>query len=407
MIQKLAKILLLLIGLIIIILPYKSGDDAYFIKDTFYVNLVDSVDMGYEPFLKNLVQKDRNQLAFKEKTALREKAKPKGDKLDLAAMKATANKDAMLLERINADKNNLTMELMEKEAEIDQKYNVESLSAEEFKKLFDEVKAKNSKEDYLVALANELVNPTQNEKIKPITKEDISVQRINKQDAGPFVLSGFMLILIGGFLLLFDLEIIPLHLPKVKYSILAFFAFLCLVMAYKTYTGINNQIEFGNTLAEREKVVKEKLMDIRALQLTYFEKKNKYCNDFEDLITFAKKDSVQIVKYLVNKDDTAAVNAARKKGLPLEEMDYVSVMEKALNNKKINIEELGIVPFTKDTFEINAGVIDKNGRNVHVFEVKTSKLAFVKELTTLPKNFDKSKYLILGSMSEPTTEGNW
>ncbi len=407
MIRKLVAISITIIGVILLIFPFTAGKNAYFIKDTFYINITDSVDQGYEPFVKMSIQKEKNELAFKEKKEIREQAKKQGNDLDRASMKAMESKNPVLMEKVNAEKNALNISLMEKEAAVDEKYNVDNIPAAEFAKLFDEAKKKVSKDDYLVAVANELVNPTQNEKIKPIVRADISVQKVNLQDKSPFVLSGLLLIGTGIYLFFFLIGMVKLHNPIVKYTSIVVFTILCIVMSAKIYYSIANRIEFDATLAEREKEVKAKLMDIRALQMSYFEEKRKYCNNFKDLINFAKNDSVQIVKYLVNKDDTAAVNLALKKGLPLEEKAYVSALEKALNNKKINIDELANVPFTTDNFEINAGVIDKNGRDVHVFEVKTSKFAFVKELKTLPANFDKSRYLTLGSMLEPTTEGNW
>jgi hypothetical protein len=82
-------------------------------------------------------------------------------------------------------------------------------------------------------------------------------------------------------------------------------------------------------------------------------------------------------------------------------------LDKAFPNQKIDLKNIAYVPFSDNPFEINAGIVDKNGRNIHVFEVKTSKYDFVKELSTLPENFDKDKSLIIGSMNEPTTESNW
>ena len=407
MIQKIVSICIVIIGLFLFVFPFTSGDNAYFIKDTYFLNITDSVDKGYEPYLKMLVQKERSELAFVEKKQLYKDSKKKGDELDRSAMIAMEKKDAMLSEKVNIGKNELTMFLMEKEAEIDNKYNVDNLPVAEFTKLFDAVKAKVSQEQYLVAVANEVINPTQNEKIKPIFFKDISIQKVNLQNKSAFILSGLLLMGIGFYLLLFEIGIIKLENRVVKNTSILVFLFLCFLMSAKTYYSIDNRIEFDKTLAIREKAVKEKLMDIRALELTYFEKKKKYCNNFEDLINFALNDSVKIVKYLVNKDDTAAVNLALKKGLKLEDEVYVKALEKALNNKKINIKDLAIVPYTKESFQINAGIIDKNGRDVHVFEVKTSKFLFVKELSTLPENFDKSKSLVLGSMAEPTTEGNW
>ena len=80
----------------------------------------------------------------------------------------------------------------------------------------------------------------------------------------------------------------------------------------------------------------------------------------------------EIVKYLVNKDDSAAVNRAKRNKQPLEEIVKVSVNEKIFKGKTpFNLDSLAYIPFTKEKFDINSGTIEKNNRQIHVFEVKT------------------------------------
>lgn len=86
----------------------------------------------------------------------------------------------------------------------------------------------------------------------------------------------------------------------------------------------------------------------------------------------------------------------------------VSVSEKLFKGKTpFNLDSLAYIPFTKEKFDINSGTIEKNNRQIHVFEVKTKIYTFIQNLPYVPENFDKSKIIILGSMLEPTTEGNW
>ena len=83
-----------------------------------------------------------------------------------------------------------------------------------------------------------------------------------------------------------------------------------------------------------------------------------------------------------------------------------------------NIDELAIVPFTKGkvNFEIKAGPVERANFDVPVFEVKCYKKDYLAEIKAqellhndilLLKEDDKFPGLKLGSLTEPSTDGNW
>ena len=71
MLQKTLALVVVLIGLTAVIFPFTSGDQAYFIEDSYYINIKDSVDQTYEPYINTLIQQDLNRAASFEKKELR------------------------------------------------------------------------------------------------------------------------------------------------------------------------------------------------------------------------------------------------------------------------------------------------------------------------------------------------
>lgn len=396
--------LIAVIGLIVISFPFTSGENAYYVNDNLFLSIKDSVDMGYKPYLKSILQQKQSALAFQEKKKFREQYKSSIDSLNAASLDAKINNKAVARKKTNLALNALNELISNKEFEIDEKYSIGAIEKSTYETQLREIESAVSLMDYVVAVANEQINTGDSNQLEA---SNISIGKVNKQNKSPFLLSGFFIVACAVFLLFYQSGKIPLDKPAVKISAFSVLLLFSILMLFKIYGTFSDRISFDKTLSNRETIVKNKLLDIRTAELYYLEANNKYCNDWDELIRFYKEDSIKIVKYLVNKNDTAAVNLAIKNGEALEQIEMVPALNKAFPNRKIKLDNLPFVPFSNNPFELNAGVIDKNGRNIHVFEVKTTKYEFVKELLTLPENFDKSKSLIVGSMREPTTEGNW
>ena len=71
MAQKILSSIIILIGILVIIFPFTGGKDAYFIGDNFYINIKDSVESKYEPYLTKLATSQRTKLTFQEKKELK------------------------------------------------------------------------------------------------------------------------------------------------------------------------------------------------------------------------------------------------------------------------------------------------------------------------------------------------
>ena len=392
----------------VIVFPFTGGKDAYFIGDNFYINLKDSVESKYEPYLTKLAKSQRTKLTFQEKKELRESLKKRGDSLELVSITVARSNSPELIKKVNNEKNELNNLIFAKEAEIDQKYSFDNLTEGEQNQIVSKLKDSISTNDFMVILANEAFNPNNSEELPVIKFEDIKIKKVHKQTPQPFIFSGILIIFSGLILFLYHLGFIPLQIKAVKISIIIILIVFVSAGVSGIYTSINNRIQFENQLEKRTDFVKKRLGHVRAIQLAYFDQNKRYCSSWDTLTHFVKFGEAEIVKYLVNKDDSAAVNRAKRNKQPLEEIVKVSVNEKIFKGKTpFNLDSLAYIPFTKQKFDINSGTIEKNNRQIHVFEVKTKIYTFIQNLPYVPENFDKTKILILGSMLEPTTEGNW
>jgi uncharacterized protein YqgC (DUF456 family) len=408
MAKRIISIVLIILGFLILIYPSFTGRSAYFAGEKFYINMVDSVDLQYVPYLEKQIQSQQNKISYKEKKAFRETIKPINDSLDRVYIKYTQRKDSARMKEVNKQRELLNNQVMSKEFEIDDKYSIANMDSSVLATKINDLKGEITKEDFILVTANQMLAEQGLAKEHAFTAEDINTQIVNRQAWGPFLLSGLMIIIVGLFTLLVSESIISLSSLGTRIGFGVLFAALCGFMGYKIYSNIQDRLEFENALQFRKAKVIKRLEDIKKLQVTYLEEHGKYTNSFDSLVQFALNDSVKIVKYLVNKDDTAAVNKAKRLGQPLEEVLYVPALDKAFDVRpKYPIDELPIIPFTEQTFEMNAGSIEKNGNELQVFEVKVDWFTFVQNLPTLPENFDKSQKFVLGSMNEPTTEGNW
>ncbi len=408
MAQKILSTIIILIGIMVIVFPFTGGKDAYFIGDNFYINLKDSVESKYEPYLTKLAKSQRTKLTFQEKKELRESLKKRGDSLELVSITVARSNSPELIKKVNNAKNELNNLIFAKESEIDQKYSFDNLTEEEQNQIVSKLKDSISTKDFMVILANEAFNPNHSEELPVIKFEDIKIKKVHKQTPQPFIFSGILIIFSGLILFLYHIGFIPLQIKAVKISIIIILIVFVSAGVSGIYTSINNRIQFENQLEKRTDFVKKRLGHVRAIQLAYFDQNKRYCSSWDTLTHFVKFGEAEIVKYLVNKDDSAAVNRAKRNKQPLEEIVKVSVNEKIFKGKTpFNLDSLAYIPFTKEKFDINSGTIEKNNRQIHVFEVKTKIYTFIQNLPYVPENFDKTKILILGSMLEPTTEGNW
>ena len=205
-----------------------------------------------------------------------------------------------------------------------------------------------------------------------------------------------------------------------RVGIQAFLWLLIFFFSYQIYNSINGPINFNKVKNERYKKVINRLKDIRVSQIAHKDVKGYYANNFDSLINFIDNG----IFTLIEKRDSSYLEYDRtyridmlKEVIVIDTLGFVSVKDSLfkINNdykmmSKIPIEGVD------ENFTINADVIDKNGYNVPVFEVKVSKdIVLFDQDTDLLKEENETisvdgvngSEIVLGSLTEVSVNGNW
>ncbi len=181
-------------------------------------------------------------------------------------------------------------------------------------------------------------------------------------------------------------------------------------LGYIVYQSILEPVRFNNEKRAREKVVIDKLKGIRTSQLIYKRINGSYSDNFDSLVAFLKVAEIPIVKIIPDPEDTTFTKTIN------DTVGYIKVSDSLFSNKSYSPDQLSLIPFSDgEVFEINADTIERGGVQVFVFEVKAPYTAYLKGMdeqmiiNLIAKREDIDKYpgLKVGSMTEPSTDGNW
>ena len=196
--------------------------------------------------------------------------------------------------------------------------------------------------------------------------------------------------------------------------------FLSLVLVFLIFRSINSPIKFNEVKNERYSKVIERLKDIRNAQIAFKSVNGVYSNDFEELIQLI--DSAEIT--ITQKRDSSYVEYDRiyridmlREVIVTDTLGFVSVKDSLFANN-LDYKNMASVPIEglESLFSLKADIIDKNGYNVPVFEVRVSKDVILfdqnkdllsQEKETMSVDGVNGPDLILGSLTDVSTSGNW
>lgn len=178
---------------------------------------------------------------------------------------------------------------------------------------------------------------------------------------------------------------------------------ISLLLAFFIYNGIQDPIKFKQELKHRREVVVKKLKDIREAQVAYRNVNGKYTSSFDTLIDFIVNGKIPIIKLTADPNDTTLTV------MFVDTVGYVSVMDSIFHNREdFHPKELMYIPFSDgEQFEISAGTTERGGVTVNVVEVFAAHKYFLKDLDMKSNHIDPEDGLRFGSMTDPTTDGNW
>lgn len=199
---------------------------------------------------------------------------------------------------------------------------------------------------------------------------------------------------------------------KLKYTVIkVVLAVIILILAYLVYESIMRPIRFNREVTHRSDQVIERLTDIRNSQQFYRKLNNRYTGSFDTLISFIKVGQIPVVKMVPDPTDTTFTRTIN------DTVGFVRIADSLFRNRPhAALDSLRFVPFgSGKEFEMAAGTIDRGGLKVGVMEVKAHYTVFLADVdrqsvTNLIKSredIDKYAGLKIGSMEEPSTDGNW
>lgn len=174
-------------------------------------------------------------------------------------------------------------------------------------------------------------------------------------------------------------------------------------LGYQLWETIQEPVRFNREKDQRTAVVVQNLKDIRTAQLMYKAMNDSFATNFDTLSKFLVEGQIPVVNIKFDPSDTTLTKTIN------DTLGYVSVADTLFRGREnFNVANLQYIPYSDGKkFELKAGKITKGGVLVPVFMAMAKKEYY---LSGLPKNQVRNKMvkdLIVGSMEEPTTDGNW
>ena len=183
-----------------------------------------------------------------------------------------------------------------------------------------------------------------------------------------------------------------------------------IILAYFVYQSINKPLVFNAEKAEKEALVIQDLKDIRSVQQVYKQINNKYAASFDTLVLFLREGQIPIVKRIPDPDDTTFTKTIN------DTIGFTSVADSLFRHRHhFILDSLPYIPGAGIMYKLGAGEVERSGLRVQVFEasahyneiLKGLNRQMVVNLIKARKDIDKYPGLKVGSMEEPSTDGNW
>ena len=195
---------------------------------------------------------------------------------------------------------------------------------------------------------------------------------------------------------------------------------LAIFFSYKIYDSINGPINFNKKKNERYALVINKLKLIRKAQIAHKDVNGVFSNNFDSLVKFIDTGIFTLIEKrdssYMEYDRTYRIDMLREV-VVIDTLGFVPVKDSLFKNSNA-YKNFADVPIegVEAKFDINADIIDKNGYRAPVFEVKVAKDVILfdqdKDLIkieneTVSVDGVNGPSIILGSLTEVSTNGNW
>ena len=185
---------------------------------------------------------------------------------------------------------------------------------------------------------------------------------------------------------------------------------IIVVLGWYVYQSIMEPVKFRDEKRAREVQVIEKLKDIRTSQTVYRHVNGSYSNNFDSLIAFLAVAEIPVVKMIPDPTDTTFTKTIN------DTIGYIKVADSLFSRKSYKLSQLALVPFSEGVeFKLDSDTIERGGVEVHVFEASALYADYLNgmdeqtiiNLIAAQEDIEKFPGLKVGSMIEPSTDGNW
>lgn len=194
---------------------------------------------------------------------------------------------------------------------------------------------------------------------------------------------------------------------------------LIIFLGYMTYMSVYKEIQFNHLKKERFSLVIDKLIDIRDSQLAYKDVHGTYTDSFDKLINFVENGKVPITQ----RRDTLVLDEERTKAFGgvetmktltlIDTLSYYSVKDSLFkgSTRYKNMMNVGVGK-EGAKFSLKSGKLDE----FPVFEASVDKSVILddqepylieKEKQVVSVDGVNGPTLVVGSMDEVFTKGNW
>nr|NQU90001.1 hypothetical protein [Bacteroidota bacterium] len=175
------------------------------------------------------------------------------------------------------------------------------------------------------------------------------------------------------------------------------------VLAYYVWETIQTPVRFNKEKDTRAAVVIQNLKDIRTVQQVYKMLNDTFSPSFDTLIKFMKYGQIPVVSIIFDPSDTTLTKTIN------DTIAFVNVADSLFGKRGgFIVDDLQIIPFSNgEKFELGAALINKGGVMVPVFMALAKKEYYLNGLDRALIRNPSVKDLVVGSLSEPTTDGNW
>jgi hypothetical protein len=174
-------------------------------------------------------------------------------------------------------------------------------------------------------------------------------------------------------------------------------------LGYLLWETIQEPVRFNREKDRRAEVVVQNLKDIRSAQQMYRILNDTFAPNFDTLIKFMNEAQIPVVKIIYDPADTTLTKTIS------DTLGYVSVGDSLFGRRPdFKFSDIQYIPFSDGIkFELDAGKISRGGVQVPVFMAMAPKEYYLKGMAENQIRNRSVKDLIVGSMEEPTTDGNW